>query len=136
MDDSDLTADLKRRLVQAALAARAHAHAPYSGIVVGAAALADDGRIYSGCNIENASYGATVCAERVAMFSAIAGGAKAVRCLAIASNLDHPIPPCGICRQVASEVGPEAVILMADSEGRFEEATLDELLPRGFEYPG
>ena len=123
------------RLVEEALAARANAYAPYSGIRVGAAVLADNGRTYAGCNVENASYGATVCAERVAMFTAIADGARAIRCLAVASSLQAPIAPCGMCRQVAAELGPDCLILMSDAEGHYRESRLAALLPDRFVYP-
>jgi cytidine deaminase len=135
MTQPGLSDPVKDGLVQQALAARAHAYAPYSRIRVGAAVLADNGRTYTGCNVENASYGATMCAERVAMFAAVADGARSIRCLAVASNLKGPIAPCGMCRQVAAELGADCVILMSDPQGRYRESTLPALLPDSFRYP-
>ncbi len=119
-------------LVQKAVEARARAYAPYSGFAVGAALLAKDGRVFTGCNVENASYGLTVCAERVALFKAISEGAREFVALAVACGAS-PCAPCGACRQVLYEFAPDLLLIMADGEGKtWCTARLFELLPRGF----
>jgi cytidine deaminase len=123
----------EQALVQAARAARAHAYAPYSGYAVGAAVLTDDGRMFAGCNVENASYGLSVCAERVAVFSAIAAGAR--RLVAAAVCTPDGGTPCGACRQVLLEFAksPESFIVWVVSPDRvIARYTLAELLPHGF----
>lgn len=119
-------------LVAAACAAMEHSYSPYSGFRVGAAVLAQSGRVYSGCNIENASYGATICAERCAIFSGIAQGERRFNKLAVVSSGDGYPWPCGICRQVLLEfMPPESSILLKD-KGKILELTLEELMPHGF----
>lgn len=118
------------RLIAAAEAARARAYAPYSHFSVGAAVLAD-GAIYAGCNIENASYGLTVCAERVAVFSAVAAGVRAVDAVAIASSANTLTAPCGACRQVLHEFGPAMSVIMHGG-GETVTRSLAELLPLSF----
>lgn len=101
------------KLIVAACHARRAAHAPYSMYTVGSALEAADGRIFTGCNIENSSYGATVCAERVAFFKAISEGVREFRALAVATAASTPAPPCGLCRQALSEFcGPELEIIL------------------------
>jgi len=117
------------RLVRAARAARRRAYAPYSRFAVGAAVLAADGTIYAGCNVENASYGLTVCAERVAVQSAVAAGRRRLRAVAVAGP--SGITPCGACRQVMDEFGVATVILAATGAAP-ESVALRELLPRPF----
>ncbi|HLN14181.1 MAG TPA: cytidine deaminase [bacterium] len=119
----------RARLVRAARAARRRAYAPYSRFAVGAAVLAADGTIYAGCNVENASYGLTVCAERVAVQSAVAAGRRRLRAVAVAGP--SGITPCGACRQVMDEFGVETVILAASGAAP-ESVALRELLPRPF----
>jgi cytidine deaminase len=114
----------------AARRARANAYAPYSGFAVGAAALGDDGVIYAGANVENASYGLTLCAERAAVAAAVARGAK--RILAVAISAAEPAPPCGACRQVIAEFGPEAAVIWEDGHGGYISRRLSELLPVPF----
>jgi len=130
-----LTAAMKERLWSAAEAAAKIAYAPYSKFYVGAALLTEQGEIVSGCNVENASYGLTSCAERTAVFRAIAEGrlSNKIRIAAIAVvNLDHQrSSPCGACRQVLAEFGPEAIVLF-ESDGSRHEATLSALLPESF----
>jgi cytidine deaminase len=122
----------ERQLVEQAVAARRLAYAPYSGFPVGAALLAKDGRLFTGCNVENASYGLTMCAERVALFKAISAGAREFQALAVAGG-GAPCAPCGACRQVLAEFSPHLVVLMADGEGKqVERLSLGELLPRAF----
>ena len=118
-------------LVELAKKARAHAYAPYSGFAVGAAVLAADGRVFVGCNIENASYGLTNCAERTAIFSAVAAGAREIRALAVAADGALPCSPCGACRQVIAEFAVERIIL-ANLKGSRRVVTKEELLPFAF----
>lgn len=101
-------------LLRSAAAAGRHAYCPYSRFRVGAAVLADDGRVFTGCNVENASYGLTVCAERNALSAAIAAGARRIRAAAIVAGKGEPVPPCGACRQVLAEFAtPDAVVYSA-----------------------
>ena len=119
------------RLTAAALRARERAYAPYSNFSVGAAVECADGRVFEGCNVENASHGATVCAERVAMFSAIAAGCEQIDAIAIAGPGTQPISPCGLCRQVMVELAPDATVIMAgETETRVR--TVAELMPEAF----
>jgi cytidine deaminase len=115
-------------LVAAAWKARESAYAPYSNFPVGAALLASDGRIFAGCNVENISFGLTVCAERVAIGSAITAGARQFVAIAVVADTGVPISPCGACRQVLAEFGVQQIVL-ANRSGSIE-FTLDELLPR------
>lgn len=119
------------RLVAAAREARARAYAPYSRFAVGAAVLAE-GRIYAGCNIENASYGLTICAERAAVFAAVAAGARHIDAVAIVTDTPEPTPPCGACRQVLREFGPQLSVFSATVEGAIVTHTLSTLLPDAF----
>ncbi len=120
------------RLVAAARAARRNAHAPYSRFRVGAAVLAA-GKVHAGANVENASYGLTLCAERVAVGAAVAAGARRLEAVAIASGTAEPTPPCGACLQTLAELaGPELPVLLVGSRGRRVETTLGALLPRAF----
>jgi cytidine deaminase len=120
------------RLFEVALRARLAAHAPYSRFQVGAALLADDGTLYAGCNVENASYGLTVCAERNAIAAAVLAGRR-VRALAIAVDSAVPTPPCGACRQVLAELSSPALPIRSRTVAGAETAwTLGELLPAAF----
>jgi cytidine deaminase len=129
-----------RELIAQALLARKNAYVPYSHFAVGAALLADSERVYTGCNIENAAYSPTNCAERTAVFKAVSEGERRFLKLAIVAGneaLGTPLPaivsPCGVCRQVLMEFAePEMVILLAKSEDDYETHTLGELLPMGF----
>lgn len=127
-----MTAPLDRdRLLQAAVEARLRAYAPYSEFRVGAAILTTTGRIYTGCNVENASYGLTICAERAAVFKAVSEGEREFTVLAI--SLEKGGSPCGACRQVLHEFAPGLPILIADPDGcLLSETTLDHLLPDAF----
>ncbi|MBQ2811753.1 MAG: cytidine deaminase [Clostridia bacterium] len=125
-----------KELISAALEARKNSYSPYSGYSVGAAVLCKDGSIFTGCNIENASYGATMCAERTALFTAVAAGHRDFEAIAIvggkADETDLPYP-CGICRQVLSEFcGRDFRVIVARSAHDFEEHTLGGLLPYSF----
>jgi cytidine deaminase len=115
-------------LVEAAWQSRRHAHAPYSNFAVGAALLAVDGRIFTGCNVENLSYGLTICAERVAIGTAVAAGARDFLVLAVVADTAVPVSPCGACRQVMAEFGVPKILLSNRTERL--QFTLDELLPR------
>lgn len=125
-----------QRLVSAAKQVRKKAHAPYSKFKVGAAVMDEKGRIHVGCNVENASYGLTVCAERNAVAAAVAGGAKSLRAVAIVTSTNPPASPCGACRQVLSEFGSAdmSVVLLCDTKAKRAriETTLGALLPRAF----
>lgn len=118
-------------LIDAAMAARANCYCPYSSFPVSAALLAESGKIYTGVNVENASYGLTICAERVAVGSAIAAGERKFEKLVVVVRGGGS--PCGACRQVLNEFAPELPVLMVDELGRISsETTLAELLPRAF----
>ena len=120
-------------LVKCAIEASEKAYSPYSKFKVGAAVLAEDGQVYTGCNIENVSFGATVCAERTAIFNAVAKGNRKITKIAVSSESNDYTMPCGICRQVALEFGgKDLIILCADREGKYKEYTLDQLLPEAF----
>ena len=128
----------KRKLIRAALEARERAYIPYSGYAVGAAVLMESGKIYTGCNIENASYGATNCAERTAIFKAVSEGERKCAAIAIAggragSVLTDYAHPCGICRQVMQEfAGKGFRVLVARSVSDYKAYEFQELLPFGF----
>lgn len=127
-----LTSAQRTRLEKSARAAAARAYAPYSKFNVGAAVLCHTGKIYTGCNVENASYGLCNCAERTAIFSAIAAGEKRIECIVVYTPTKYPTPPCGACRQVINEFGPGALVISScDSEQQIE-TTLAALLPAAF----
>lgn len=117
-------------LVEHALASRQRAYAPYSNYRVGAAVLTTDGDVSVGCNVENASYPACICAERVAMTSAVAAGKRAFVAIAVATRDGGT--PCGICRQVMAELGPEMKVYIADQHGNYVTSSVDSLLPDSF----
>ena len=122
---------MDKELLNAALEARLKAYAPYSKFLVGAAVRAEGGKIYTGCNIENASYGLTVCAERNALFAAVGAGERKFTALCVVGDTEAPISPCGACRQVMAEFKVPCIIL-ANLKGDVKEYTLEELLPLGF----
>ena len=119
-------------VLEAALAVRSRAYAPYSHFAVGAAVQAKSGAIYSGCNVENASYGLTVCAERNALFQAIAAGEREFSILAVVADTPQPVAPCGACRQVMAEFGVD-IIVLANLAGDVLVYRLEELLPAAFQ---
>jgi cytidine deaminase len=120
-------------LISAALQARANAHAPFSNFKVGAALEDADGRIHTGCNVENATYGLTVCAERVAVFKAISEGARSFRRVAVAADTEVLTPPCGACRQILWEFCGDIEILLVNPRGKLEAWRLKELFPKPFD---
>jgi cytidine deaminase len=120
---------MKNDLREAAAEARLRAYAPYSGFLVGAALRLDSGTVVSGCNVENVSYGLTMCAERVCVGKAIGQGEKAFQALAIVADTDTPIVPCGACRQVLAEFAPALVITSWTLRGTSQEFSLADLLP-------
>lgn len=123
----------ERALVEAALGVRERAYAPYSHFLVGAALLSEDGRTFLGCNVENASFGATMCAERNAVGAAVAAGARRFKLLAVATEAHPPAPPCGLCRQVLSEFAPALRVILVNPAGTLRRVGLDRLLPVGFD---
>ena len=120
-------------LVDAALAARLHAFAPYSKFLVGAAIEDDGGRIHTGCNIENATYGLTLCAERVAVFKALSEGVRKFRRVAVAADTGTLTPPCGACRQILWEFCGDVELVLANLHGKTETWHLKELFPKPFD---
>ena len=120
----------RETLIRRAAAAREQAYAPYSGYPVGAALLAESGRIYAGCNVENAVYPLSMCAERSAVFEAVCQGERAFEAVAVVT--ENGGAPCGSCRQVLREFGEEMVVLIADSDGNWRETTVADLLPDSF----
>lgn len=136
--ESSMSEQEKRELIQKALEARGMAYAPYSRYQVGAALLTEDGSCYQGGNIENASYGATNCAERTAVFKAVSDRKRRIKALAVTGGLEGTEPsdyayPCGICRQVLQEFGAEDMtLIVAKSVTDYREFSLKELLPFGF----
>jgi cytidine deaminase len=133
MSKKPISSETRKKLEHAARKVMKNAHAPYSNFHVGAAILLGNGKIFSGCNVENASYSMTNCAERTAIFSAVAAlGSKIdIRAVAVANNQGVPCSPCGACRQVIYEFGPDATIFFQGANGA-KEAHITELLPEGF----
>ena len=120
-----------QKLMDCAIKARENAYSPYSHFAVGAALLCEDGTLYEGCNIENASYGLTNCAERTAIFKAVSEGHITFKALAVVADTEGPCAPCGACRQVISEFEIPQIIL-ANLKGNYRVVNLDELLPFRF----
>ena len=134
--DAELSHAADERVVvtlrERAFAAMERAYAPYSNFRVGAALLGSDGSIWDGCNVENASFPAGICAERSAVSAAVAHGVQQFDAIAIATEAQEPTPPCGICRQVLEEFAPQMVVMSITREGKSARWTLGELLPRAF----
>ncbi len=123
-------------LIDAAKEVRKNAYAPFSGFAVGAAVLTSSGKIYTGVNVENSSYGLTICAERVAVFKAVSEGERELKAVAIYTDTEEPVWPCGACRQVLYEFAQngDMDVVSATSSGRVEVRKLSELLPEGFKF--
>lgn len=121
------------KLVEAALAAREHAVAAYSLFRVGAALESAEGAIFTGCNVENATYGLTVCAERVAVFKALSVGVRRFTRIAVAADTDTLTPPCGACRQILWEFCGDIPVILTNLQGKREQFQLKDLLPRAFD---
>jgi cytidine deaminase len=121
------------QLVAAARTAREHAHAPFSNFRVGAAVRAKSGRIFSGCNVENATYGLTLCAERVAIFKAVSEGERGFDAVAVVADTDMLTPPCGSCRQILWEFCGDAEVFLANLKGKVDRYRMLELLPKPFD---
>jgi cytidine deaminase len=127
--------DRTQELTEAAAQARARAYAPYSGFQVGAAVLTRDGRIFTGANVENASYGLTLCAERNAIMQAVLAGAKDIVAVAVSSGISPPATPCGMCRQTMAEFAEDCEIILSggpDGSADRRTVTLAQLLPQAF----
>jgi cytidine deaminase len=121
------------QLVEASLAARQNAVAPYSHFLVGAALETDTGEIFTGCNVENATYGLTVCAERVAIWKALSEGRRKFVRIAVAADTDSLTPPCGACRQIIWEFCGDVPVVLVNLQGRREHFTMRELFPKAFD---
>ncbi len=131
-----ITGPVRDLLVQAAREAAAHAYCPYSRYAVGAAVLTSDGQIYTGCNVENISYGLSMCAERTAIFKAVSAGCRSFAAVAVAGGDKRPAAPCGACRQVLAELcPPETPVFIARLKkgGKITASALGELLPLSFD---
>ncbi len=118
---------------QKALAAREHAHAPYSGFRVGAALECEDGQVFTGCNIENATYGLTVCAERVAIFKAVSDGVRKFTRIVVATSAESLTPPCGACRQIIWEFCGDIPVVMVNTNGQQKTLQMKDLFPHAFD---
>ena len=122
-----------RELVQKAIEMQNYAYCPYSNFPVGAAILCADGTVFTGCNVESAAYGSTICAERTALLKAVSDGHQADwMAIAVAGKSEKPCWPCGSCRQMLYEFAPNLRVLAVRGDGTWEEATLSDLLPHGF----
>ncbi|NLM97225.1 MAG: cytidine deaminase [Halanaerobiaceae bacterium] len=119
-------------LIQMAKNAREYSYSPYSDFPVGAALLCEDGTIYTGTNIENASYGLSNCAERTAVFKAVSEGKGEFKAIAVVADTERPVPPCGACRQVIQEFGEDVEVIIANLKGDYRSFSIKELLPGAF----
>jgi cytidine deaminase len=122
----------EEELIELAHSVRQNAYAPYSDFKVGAALLAKSGKIYTGANVENCSYGLTVCAERSAIFAAVSAGERDFDTIVVSSTSEPPVPPCGACRQVLREFATDMKVIMVNDKGDRRIASLSELLPERF----
>ena len=120
-------------LIAIARTARQHAHAPHSNFRVGAAVRAKSGRIFSGCNVENATFGLTLCAERIAIFKAISEGERGFDSIAVVADTDELTPPCGACRQIIWEFCGDAEVVLANLKGKIERYRMAALFPKPFD---
>ena len=122
-----------KELIAAAAEVRENAYAPFSNFRVGATLITEDGEIFTGCNIESASYGLTVCAERVAIWKAISEGKHKIEQIAVVADTEELTPPCGACRQIIWEFGGDIPVIMANLKGKTETIQMKDLLPRAFD---
>lgn len=122
-----------QELIDAATDVREHAYAPFSAFRVGAALETDDGEVITGCNVESASYGLTVCAERVAIWKAISQGKRKIKHIAVVADTEELTPPCGVCRQIIWEFGGDIPVILANLKGKTEVVQMKDLLPRAFD---
>lgn len=127
-----LSTEIEKELVKKALEAREKAYAPYSNFKVGAALITKDKRIFTGCNIENASYGLSNCAERTAIFKAVSEGVKEIEAIAVVCGGETHCSPCGACRQVIAEFGKDIKVIMANEKGEYTVSNIQQLLPGAF----
>ncbi len=123
----------QQELIELATDVRERAYAPFSNFRVGAAVVADDGTVFTGCNVESASYGLTVCAERVAIWKAVSEGAKGFSQIAVVADTEELTPPCGVCRQIIWEFCGDIPVTFANLSGKTETVRMSELLPRAFD---
>jgi cytidine deaminase len=123
----------KEELIKAATRVRENSYAPFSDFRVGAALETDDGEIIAGCNVESASYGLTVCAERVAIWKAISEGKRKIKHIAVVADTEELTPPCGVCRQIIWEFGGDIPVVLANLKGKVETLQMKDLLPRAFD---
>ena len=123
----------EHKLIETARAAREHAHAPYSNFRVGAAVRTKSGKVYSGCNIENASYGLTLCAERVAIFKAMSEGEREFDSIAVVCDTEKLTPPCGPCRQIIWEFCGDIPVILSNLKGKTEVLQMRDLFPKPFD---
>lgn len=122
-----------KELIEAARDVRENAYAPFSKFKVGSAIETDDGEIVAGCNVESASYGLTVCAERVAIWKAISQGKRKIKKIAVVADTEDLTPPCGVCRQIIWEFGGDIPVVFANLSGKVETVQMRDLLPRAFD---
>jgi len=120
-------------LVEAAKRVRENAFAPYSNFKVGSAVISEDGKIFSGCNVESASFGLTICAERVAIWKAVSEGETELAGIAVVADTEELTPPCGVCRQIIWEFCGDVPVILANLKGDVEKTLISELLPRAFD---
>lgn len=123
----------EKELIDAAISVRENSYAPFSNFRVGSAIETDDGHIVAGCNVESASYGLTVCAERVAIWKAISEGKRKIKHIAVVADTEELTPPCGVCRQIIWEFGGDIPVIMANLQGKVETMQMKDLLPRAFD---
>ena len=123
----------EKELIDAATKVRENSYAPFSNFRVGAAIETEDGQIIDGCNVESASYGLTVCAERVAIWKAISEGKRKIKHIAVVADTEELTPPCGVCRQIIWEFGGDIPVIFANLHGKVETVQMKDLLPRAFD---